>query len=102
MPPPPPPLKEELYVPASFWLEILSHMDRKIRALCEEFGYGEIGLTIRVHKEKIMEVKFTDEVRIRGLVEKAGSRAWQAQPQGTESTLNQTPTEKTTPTTEAK
>jgi hypothetical protein len=93
--PPPPPKKDELYVSANFWLEILTHMDKKIRVLCEDYGYGKVGLTIKVHKEKIMEVEFDDNVRIRGLIEKAGNRAWQGQTQGTASGLPQDPVSKT-------
>lgn len=77
---PPPPPKQEFYLPTKFWLDVLTHLDSKMRILCEDYGHGKIGLTIKVHKSKITEVEFNDDIRIRSLIEALGPKAVQDKP----------------------
>ena len=62
--------KVNLYLPITFWSEILVHIDRKTEMLEKNYGYGKINVCLTVHDGKITDVIFTDEVRIRGLVDK--------------------------------
>lgn len=77
----PPIEKAELFVPIAFWSEVLVHLDSKIETICKHYGFGKVEMTIKIHKDKIMEVSFSDEIRIRGLVEKAGSHGDSNSPQ---------------------
>lgn len=59
-----------LYLPAKFWSTVLASLDAKTEVLCEQVGFGEVTLTLKVHRGKITEVYFADEMRVRGLLEK--------------------------------
>jgi hypothetical protein len=92
------PLPQPLFVPIEFWSEIMLNLDKRVKVVTEDFGYGEVGLIIKIHKEKILEVKFTDEIRVRGIIAKAGNKGADSYPQGSDSTLIQHPTTPTTKT----
>lgn len=68
----PPVPKANLYLPIAFWSEILVHLDTKVHTIASQYGFGEVEMVIKIHKEKVFEVSFKDHVRVRGLVEKAG------------------------------
>lgn len=85
--PPPPPIVP--YVPIEFWSDVLINLDKRVKTVIEDFGYGEVGLVIKIHKEKILEVKFTDEIRVRNIISKAGDKGVDSAPQGSDSTLRQ-------------
>ena len=62
--------KTNLYLPMSFWSSILATLDMKIENLSKTYGFGQINLSLIVHNGKVSEIYLTDEVRIRGMVEK--------------------------------
>lgn len=74
---PPPPQKEEMYLPIKFWLDLITHMDKKTQVLCENYGHGKIGFTIKVHRNLITDIEFTDDIRVKSLIEALGPRAVQ-------------------------
>ncbi len=84
MPPLPP---RKLFVPIEFWSEIMLNLDKRVEVVTNDFGFGEIGLIIKIHKEKVMEVEFSDKIRVRNIISKAGIRGNDSAPQGTDSTL---------------
>ena len=88
--PPPPPVTP--YVPIEFWSDVLINLDKRVKIVAEDFGYGEVGLIIKIHKEKILEVKFTDEIRVRNIIAKAGNKGMDSAPQGSDSTVRQNTT----------
>jgi hypothetical protein len=57
--------KVKLFGGINFWARILITMDRKLQTLCQEYGYGEIGLKIVVHRGKVVYSLFSDEIRIK-------------------------------------
>lgn len=61
--------QSNLYLPVNFWVFILSALDAKTQNLCEQGGFGEIRLTLKVHRGKVAEIYFTDEMRARGIIE---------------------------------
>jgi hypothetical protein len=63
--------KVNLHLPLSFWSEILMTIDRKVQTICENYGYGKVGMSVIIHKGKVIDVVFDDEIRVRGLVDKA-------------------------------
>lgn len=69
--PPPPLVKPNLFLPLSFWSEIMVHLDKKVETVIKHYGYGKIGMQIKIHKSEIIEVAFSDDISVRGLVEKA-------------------------------
>lgn len=69
---PMPPTKAELFLPIVFWSTLMLHLDRKIESIIKNYGFGQVNMAIKIHKGKIMEVSFNDEIRVRELVEKAG------------------------------
>ena len=70
VPMPPVPEKVDLFLPITFWSEILVTLDKKVQTLSQNYGFGQINVTIVVHDAQVKEVKFNDEIRIRGLIEK--------------------------------
>lgn len=68
------PDKVKLYLPIEFWSEIMIHLDKKAEMLAQEYGYGRINLSLAIHEGKVKDVIFTDEIRIRGIVEKTGRK----------------------------
>lgn len=66
--------QKNLYLPLMFWSEILVVLDKKIEQLTKDYGFGRVSMTIVSHNGKITDVLFNDEVRVRGLVEKAESK----------------------------
>lgn len=71
IPMPPLPDKVDLFLPLTFWSEILITLDKKLQALSQNYGYGSVKITIVVHDGEVKEVNFDDNIRIRGLVEKS-------------------------------
>ena len=59
----------KLYLPVNFWSTILASLDSIIQALSESYGFGEVSLKLIIHRGKVTEIYFNDEIRIRGLVE---------------------------------
>ena len=59
----------KLFLPVNFWSTILASLDSKVQALSESYGFGEVSLKLIIHRGKVTEIYFNDEVRIRGLVE---------------------------------
>ena len=57
--------KVKLYGGIDYWSKILVTMDKKLEAICENYGYGEIGLTIVIHNGKIMYSLFTDQIKVK-------------------------------------
>lgn len=64
--------KVDLYLPLAFWSEILVTLDKKTQTLSTNYGFGEVNLSLIVHRGKVIEVLFNDKIRVRGLAEKAG------------------------------
>ena len=71
IPLPPLPTKVELFMPIEFWSEVLMTLDKKIQAVAQIYGFGKVSLTVSITNGGITEVSFDDNIRIRGLVEKA-------------------------------
>ena len=71
IPLPPLPPKVELYMPLEFWSEILITLDKKTQAIAQTYGFGKVSLTLSITNGGITEVSFDDQIKIRGLVEKA-------------------------------
>lgn len=63
--------KTQLYLPLEFWSEILVVLDKKMEQLTKDYGFGQVGLTIISHNGKVTDVIFEDQIRVRGLVDKA-------------------------------
>ena len=62
--------KSNLYLPMAFWSSMLATLDLKIENLSKTYGFGQINLSLIIHNGKVTEIYLTDEVRIRGLLEK--------------------------------
>ena len=69
---PMPPTKTKLFKSISFWSTILVTLDKKVQALSEKRCYGTIGLHIKIHSGRIVQVVWKDEVYANELVDKAG------------------------------
>ena len=69
---PMPPTRTQLFLPIVFWSSLMLHLDKKIESIIKNYGFGQVEMMVKIHKGKIMEVSFNDEVRVRELVEKAG------------------------------
>jgi len=54
--------KQQLYQSIPFWSSILIILDKKIQQLCEEHGYGIIGLKIEIVNGKIVRIVWNDEI----------------------------------------
>ena len=54
-----------LYMPDSFWTMLISALDKKVEAICKDYGWGDIGLQIVVRKGIVKDIVFSDEVRLR-------------------------------------
>lgn len=65
---------DTLYLPLNFWLSIIAILDKKVELALLGSGHGIITMTIKMHKNKIHEVSFGEEMRIREIVEKAGDK----------------------------
>lgn len=57
--------KVNLYGGINYWSKILVTMDKKLQVICENYGYGELGLTIIIHNGKIVYSLFKDEIKIK-------------------------------------
>lgn len=62
------PEKVKLYGGINYWSKILVALDKKLELICQQYGYGEIGLTIVIHNGKIMYTMFKDEIKIKEAV----------------------------------
>jgi len=58
-----------VYLPIEFWSSVISALDSKIEALCDRGGYGEVKLTMKVHRGQVADIYFSDEIRARGILE---------------------------------
>lgn len=59
------------YLPTKFWVEVMTFLDRKVQIISDDYGYGKIIMTVQIADNKVKDVIFNDEVRMRSLVEKA-------------------------------
>lgn len=59
-----------LTLPLSFWLEVISYLDKRIDTLHNSSGHGELQVTLKMFKGRITEVNFSEDIRVRGLIEK--------------------------------
>jgi len=57
--------KVKLYGGIAYWSKILVTMDKKLQMICENYGFGELGLTIVIHNGKIMYSLFSDKIKIK-------------------------------------
>ena len=64
------PPKVNLYGGIDYWSKILVTMDKKLQVICENYGFGELGLTIVIHNGKIMYSLFSDKIKIKEAEEK--------------------------------
>ena len=69
---PMPPTQAQLFIPIVFWSTLMLHLDKKIESIIKNYGFGEVRVAVKIHKNRIYEVSFNDEIKIRDLVEKAG------------------------------
>lgn len=67
IPMPPLPEKVDLFLPVTFWSEILASLDKKTQTLCQEYGFGEVNLKLIVHNRTVVEVVFNDVIRMKGM-----------------------------------
>jgi hypothetical protein len=67
IPMPPTPDKVDLFLPITFWSEILMSLDRKTQVLSKEYGFGEVNMKLIVHNGTVVEVVFNDMIRMKGL-----------------------------------
>lgn len=72
IPVPPVPPKGTLNKSINFWSEVLLRLDKKIQAMEENFGFGDIGIVFKFHRGKITRVIWVDEISDIVLVEKGG------------------------------
>lgn len=54
-----------LYMPPSWWGEVIGNLDNKIRLIAENYGFGSITFEATVAKGKVKDVVFKDKVRVR-------------------------------------
>ena len=72
IPTPPVPEKTSLYKSIGFWSTILLTLDKKLQHLSEQYGYGEINLTLAVHRGKVTRIIWNDKIYDNELVSIAG------------------------------
>jgi len=60
-----PPPKVNLYGGIDYWSKILVTLDKKLQVICENYGFGELGLTIVIHNGKIMYSLFSDKIKVK-------------------------------------
>lgn len=61
---------KKLFLPADFWSSVLATLDMKAQVIAEDYGYGKLNLTLIFHRGKVSEIYFTDEIRVKGILEK--------------------------------
>ena len=61
--------ESKYYLPISFLSSIAASLDSKVQVLSETYGFGKVSVTLVIHRGKVSETYFNDEVRIRGLLE---------------------------------
>lgn len=72
---PMPPLgKPPLYLPLEFWLEAISYLDKRVEMVANGSGHGTLTVTIKLHKGRVHEVDFGEQIRVREIIEKTGNR----------------------------
>ena len=57
--------KVNLYGGIDYWSKILVTMDKKLEVICQNYGFGELGLTIVIHNGNIMYSIFSDKIKIK-------------------------------------
>lgn len=67
--------KNKLYLPVEFWTYVLSALDSKVELLSTNSGFGEVKLTLKIHRGTVTEVYFSDELRARGILEHVSSES---------------------------
>ena len=68
------PPTRQLYLPLPFWLDVISYLDKKAELALTGSGHGIITMTIKMHKGKIHEIMFGEELRVRDVIEKVGPK----------------------------
>jgi len=69
IPIPPLPPKTTLNKPINFWSSVLLTLDRKLSTMEEIHGFGEINLTLTVHRGKLTKIMWSDKIFDNDLVE---------------------------------
>lgn len=57
--------KVKLFGGIDYWSKVIITLDKKLEMISQNYGFGEIGLTIIIHNGKIMYSLFTDEIKIK-------------------------------------
>lgn len=68
--PVPPTAHSPLFVSLTFWLEVIAYLDKRVEMLSNSSGHGQLQVTLKMFKGHITEVNFSEDVRVRGLIEK--------------------------------
>lgn len=66
--------KVKLNKSLTFWSSILIVLDKKLQSLEENYGFGEIGLTIVVHRGEMAKIIWQDKIFDNELVKKGGGK----------------------------
>ena len=69
---PTPPRKKPLYVPIDFWLEVIAYLDNRVEYVSTNSGFGKIEVSLKLHKGKIHEVDFREQIGVRDIISKSG------------------------------
>jgi hypothetical protein len=48
--------KAELFLPIAFWSEVVVQLDNRIENILTKSGFGEVTMTVKIHKEKVFEM----------------------------------------------
>ena len=67
-----PPKKNPLFVPIDFWLEVIAYCDNRVEYVVNNSGFGKIEVSLKIHKGKIHEVDFREQIGVRDIIAKAG------------------------------
>jgi hypothetical protein len=68
---PVPPIKAPLYLPVTFWAELLAVLDKKVQSISELSGSGKISFEIVISRGVVSNVYFEDKVLAQELARKA-------------------------------
>ena len=68
---PTPPVKKPLYLPVTFWAELLSILDKKVQSISEINGSGKISFEVVISKGIVSNIYFQDKVLATELAKKA-------------------------------
>lgn len=69
---PTPPQRKPLFVPIDFWLEVIAYLDNRTEYVVKNSGFGKIEVSLKLHKGKIHEVDFREQIGVRDIISKSG------------------------------